>query len=457
MSKPSGASDDAAASAGKHNVLFSDLGGDSDSERGTESKAGGGGWAAALAKIELEDETAGSRPLATVPEPPKPPARPYGTQGGGDATAAQMMHNPMALQMMMMMMQQMMMMQSMGMPTQETQLPNGQAMMPPMPPAMNPVPPPPAAESSGPVSEAGMKKVKEYQRLMKKGDNLETCFVGGLRKSTDEDQVFSHFSKFGEVEKVEIKRQPDGTSRGFAFVRFKETGAVARVIEKRAAHMIDNKWIDVKRHNGVAACAGRATSLSKDTDKDQDEAKEKEPEEAEEDFTTKYLTMAQQLATQEQQEQSAGTSVPDGQGMVAMMPMAPVMGPGMVMVPPMMGQSPGMMGAPMGCMSAMSGMNGMGAMGGMMAPGSGMGPGYGPGHCGPCGPGPSGPGACGPGPCIPGPYGPYGGPCGGGPYGNVPCGGGPCAGGPCGGGYGAYGPAGPYGYPRPGPYGKGMW
>merc|ERR1719329_1860868 len=205
------------------------------------------------------------------------------------------------------MIQQMMMLHSVGMPIREAQIPPGQALLPHMPP------PPPSAPSV-PVSEEGIKKVKEYQRLMKKGDNMETVFAGGLRKSTDEDQVVSHFSKFGEVEKVEIKRQPDGTSRGFAFVRFKEKGAVERVIEKRAAHMIDNKWIDVKRHNGVAACAGRATSLAKETDKearDEPKAEELQTGEAEEDFTTKYLTMAQQLATEEQQEQSPSVGIPE--------------------------------------------------------------------------------------------------------------------------------------------------
>merc|ERR1719331_1204748 len=56
------------------------------------------------------------------------------------------------------------------------------------------------------------KKAVEYQRLMKKGDNVETVFVGGLRKTTDEDQITAHFAKFGQVDKVDLKRQPDGTS-----------------------------------------------------------------------------------------------------------------------------------------------------------------------------------------------------------------------------------------------------
>lgn len=418
MSTPEAARLDATASAAKHDE------GDSDSEQVAGSKGGRGGWAAALENIELEDQTAGSRALVAIPEPPRPPPPPVKPRGGVDATTAQLMSNPMALQVAMMMIQQMMMLHSMGMPMREAQVSPGQAALPHMPPPLPSAPP-------GPVSEEGIKKVKEYQRLMKKGDNMETVFVGGLRKSTDEDQVFSHFSKFGEVEKVEIKRQGDGTSRGFAFVRFKNKGAVDQVIEKRAAHMIDNKWIDVKRHNGVAACAGRATSLANDDVKEQDEPKQKETVDTEEDFTSKYLSMAQQLAVEEQQKQGASPSVPEGQGMVAMVPVAPVVGPGMVMAPMM----PQMMGQPQAMMNgSMSGMTGM------MIPAPGAGPGY--------------RGPCGPGPCALGPYGPYGPPCVGGPCG----GGGPCGLSPCNGGYGSYGPSGPYGVPpRPGPYGKGMW
>jgi len=76
---------------------------------------------------------------------------------------------------------------------------------------------------------------------------VTTVFVGGLRKSTSEDKVIGHFAKYGQasllrilkrtpshnvqlsycsssrldqVESVDIKRLPDGASRGFAFVKF---------------------------------------------------------------------------------------------------------------------------------------------------------------------------------------------------------------------------------------------
>merc|ERR1740121_2644358 len=108
-------------------------------------------------------------------------------------------------------------------------------------------------------------KFAKYEKLVKRKqkDNANVVFVGGLRKTTEEDRVCAHFAKFGQVEHVDIKRLPDGTSRGFAFIKFADLDAVDKVIEAHAKHMIDNKWVEVKRHDGMAACAGMATSLSK--------------------------------------------------------------------------------------------------------------------------------------------------------------------------------------------------
>merc|ERR1719510_855210 len=130
---------------------------------------------------------------------------------------------------------------------------------------------PAAAASSTSTSQpstaatTGESKLAKYQKIVRKKqkDNANVVFVGGLRKTTEEDRVCSHFAKFGQVEHVDIKRLPDGTSRGFAFVKFVDLDAVDRVIEAHAKHMIDNKWVEVKRHDGMAACAGMASSLQK--------------------------------------------------------------------------------------------------------------------------------------------------------------------------------------------------
>mmetsp|Transcript_18794 Transcript_18794/g.34933 ORF Transcript_18794/g.34933 Transcript_18794/m.34933 type:complete len:408 (+) Transcript_18794:166-1389(+) len=271
---------------------------------------------------------ANSQALVSVPPMPPAPVQ------GGSMVQSQMMQPGM---MQPAMMQQMLMQQQMMM--------NPMMMQQGMPP---PAPPGGKAPDAGDLDPSAPKEVRkkhvEYQRLIKKGNNAETVFIGGLRKTTDEDQVAAHFAKFGQVEKVEIKRQPDGTSRGFAFVKFQDQGAVDKVIASRAQHMIDNKWIDVKRHNGVAACAGRAASLAKP-----EEPKEEEPdqEDLEDKWTQQYLTMAQQYGklqdtSTEDQEDDDHPQQQQQQPMMAMQPM--MMPMPMMAMPPNMPMAPG--GAP---------------------------------------------------------------------------------------------------------------
>lgn len=92
--------------------------------------------------------------------------------------------------------------------------------------------------------------------------NATRVFVGGLRKTTSEDRIFAHFAKFGEVNKVELKRQPNGESRGFAFVKFVHLDTVDKVMEARTQHMIDNKWVDVKRHDNNASSSAPASVVA---------------------------------------------------------------------------------------------------------------------------------------------------------------------------------------------------
>jgi len=178
-------------------------------------------------------------------------------------------------------------------------------MMPPMMPGMMggpggqmgggprsaPPPAPPPADS----------KMAKYQKLVrrKQKDNANVVFVGGLRKTTEEDRVCAHFAKFGQVEHVDIKRQADGTSRGFAFIKFADVEAVEKVIDAHAKHMIDNKWVEVKRHDGMAACAGMASSLAKKAEEEAPPPKEETHEENAEQWAEQYLQLASQMAPQE--------------------------------------------------------------------------------------------------------------------------------------------------------------
>ncbi|CAE7564547.1 HRP1 [Symbiodinium natans] len=116
----------------------------------------------------------------------------------------------------------------------------------------------------------------------------DTIFVGGLRKSTTEDKVAGHFAKFGQVSNVEIKKQPDGTSRGFAFVTFAEKASVAKVLEAHSSHMIDNKWVDVKPQVAAVPKNPRDNVAAK---KEKEEAKDTH-DDYESGFAEKYLQAA---------------------------------------------------------------------------------------------------------------------------------------------------------------------
>uniref|UniRef100_A0A6T1HGT2 RRM domain-containing protein n=1 Tax=Alexandrium monilatum TaxID=311494 RepID=A0A6T1HGT2_9DINO len=198
---------------------------------------------------------------------------------------------------------------------------------------------------------AGESKLAKYQKLVrrKQKDNANVVFVGGLRKTTEEDRVCAHFAKFGQVEHVDIKRLPDGTSRGFAFIKFADIEAVDKVIEAHAKHMIDNKWVEVKRHDGMAACAGMASSLQKKVEEETPAPKEPNQEDWSEQWSEQYLAMASQLGQMQQQQQGPGGSGDPASMIANMMGMTPEKMKNMGMDPAKMAS---MMGDPSKMMSA---------------------------------------------------------------------------------------------------------
>merc|ERR1719433_1283449 len=209
-----------------------------------------------------------------------------------------------------------------------------------------------------------------------KDDKSSTVFVGGLRKSTSEDKVTAHFAKFGQVDNVDIKRLPDGTSRGFAFVKFMEKEAVDKVIEARSSHMIDNKWVAVRPHGGSEFNAQKtAETASRARDRELEEG-DAQQEDYEDKWSEKYLSIAAQVGAM-QKDKSDGVSAAQALDMLGNSAAAPgsmaCMGAGMPpmampsMVMPAMGMMNmmGMMGAMNPCMMGM--MAGMNPMMGMMA------------------------------------------------------------------------------------------
>ncbi|CAF1374615.1 unnamed protein product, partial [Didymodactylos carnosus] len=68
--------------------------------------------------------------------------------------------------------------------------------------------------------------------------------VLGINYRSTEDVVRNYFAQFGELVFTEIKRDSNGKSRGFGFIRFKNLDSQLMVLNKR--HHIDGRACDVK-------------------------------------------------------------------------------------------------------------------------------------------------------------------------------------------------------------------
>ncbi|KAH7924442.1 RNA-binding domain-containing protein [Leucogyrophana mollusca] len=70
-------------------------------------------------------------------------------------------------------------------------------------------------------------------------------FIGGLNWDTTDEGLKKYFSEFGKVDACTIMRDPDGRSRGFAFLTFEDAESVTAVVSRD--HFLDGKSIDPKR------------------------------------------------------------------------------------------------------------------------------------------------------------------------------------------------------------------
>jgi len=92
----------------------------------------------------------------------------------------------------------------------------------------------------------------------KKGKSRNTTmFVGGLKKTVDEDVVKAHFEKYGTVARVDVIRNMDGTSRGFAFVKMAEEQDVDKCLAAKFEHVLEGKWVNVRPKDDEAADTGK--------------------------------------------------------------------------------------------------------------------------------------------------------------------------------------------------------
>lgn len=64
-----------------------------------------------------------------------------------------------------------------------------------------------------------------------KYDNRFEVIVKGMHTSYKEGQIAKIFGYFGQVEKVKIERNPDGTSKGSCFIAFADYESVMRALQ----------------------------------------------------------------------------------------------------------------------------------------------------------------------------------------------------------------------------------
>ncbi|KAG2076476.1 RNA-binding domain-containing protein [Suillus decipiens] len=114
---------------------------------------------------------------------------------------------------------------------------------PPLPLPPNPSPqggPSAIATHEGPTDSHADRPIRPSE--MKDEGKM---FIGGLNWDTTDEGLRTYFSQFGKVDACTIMRDPDGRSRGFAFLTFDEPESVNAVTGRE--HILDGKAIDPKR------------------------------------------------------------------------------------------------------------------------------------------------------------------------------------------------------------------
>lgn len=76
--------------------------------------------------------------------------------------------------------------------------------------------------------------------------NPDTCdlIVLGLPFHASDEEIRAYFEEYGKLIMMQLKKNKDGTNKGFGFIRFKDLEAQERVILTR--HRIKSRWCDVK-------------------------------------------------------------------------------------------------------------------------------------------------------------------------------------------------------------------
>ncbi|XP_043474263.1 RNA-binding protein squid-like isoform X2 [Leptopilina heterotoma] len=92
-------------------------------------------------------------------------------------------------------------------------------------------------------------------------------FVGALSWETTDKELREYFSKFGDIESINVKTDPNtGRSRGFAFIVFTKAESLDKIMSA-GDHVINSKKVDPKKakaRHGKIFVGGLSTELSDD-------------------------------------------------------------------------------------------------------------------------------------------------------------------------------------------------
>ena len=76
---------------------------------------------------------------------------------------------------------------------------------------------------------------------------MNRLYVGNIPWSTTEDQLEDIFKTYGELKFVRIIRDPQGRSKGYAFVEFKEEAAAQEAMETENGTLLDGRTVRVNK------------------------------------------------------------------------------------------------------------------------------------------------------------------------------------------------------------------
>lgn len=94
----------------------------------------------------------------------------------------------------------------------------------------------------------GRAQGEDRRQFVPTDQGKKTLYVGNLFFQTTEDQVRQEFSKYGNIQKTTIIRDPAGLSRGFGYVEFETDEEAAAAIVQMNQRILDGRRLTVQHH-----------------------------------------------------------------------------------------------------------------------------------------------------------------------------------------------------------------